>query len=436
MASNQPGVIEPYDVMQYEQSLTEFLTAYCSDEELQEYPLSNSLRATRDMINRFFRTGRFEFSRPVRNITVIGRTIDGIAGLEVVSPDRNTIKKGIEEVFAERLLKEENLWEVLYELEIAHVCKSNGFNTELIHEGADEGPDIFVNLDDQRIDIECKKRRTGNTGQDNESEVAESILNEISDRMEFDTDNESSPELSYYLEISSNEPLLETAIDQIVDEAINVLSNEKSESTITVAGTDYKISLEDHFYGEVDLDITTNDLDSMMEYLNERHIDMFLSPFDTNNFSPNMSASPRFYVTEDGSVMGKGIHVVNINSPTIDEEYHSRVIEGTIKKGLGDLSGREPSVLFVSIPAYELEDMTRYMIDGYQGDRLLQAERLDQMIEGKLKQSGSVNAIVLTATYFENQENKGQLSRGYKVFENADTRKELPSEFREFLRLS
>lgn len=328
------------------------------------------------------------------------------------------------------------MWEVLYELEIARICKDSGFETKLIHEGSDKGPDIFVDVDGQQIDIECKKRRTGNTDQDDESEAANSILDEISDRMEFETDEEGIPELSYYLKISSNEPILDTVIGQIVDEAINVLDNGESESTITVDGTDYVISLEDYFYGEVDLDITTEDLDSMVEYLNERHMDMFLSKFDTNDFSPNRSASPRFYVTEEGSVMGKGIHVISINSPSIDEEYHNRVVEGTIKRGLSDLSGREPSVLFVSMPAYELEDMTRYMIDGYQGDRLLQAERFEQMIEGKLKQSGSVNAIVLTATYFMNQENKGQLSRGYKIFENADPRKPLPSEFREFLRLS
>lgn len=54
MESDQPEIIEPSDVMQYERSLTEFLAAYCSDEELQEYPISDSLQATRDMINRFF----------------------------------------------------------------------------------------------------------------------------------------------------------------------------------------------------------------------------------------------------------------------------------------------------------------------------------------------------------------------------------------------
>lgn len=355
MASDQPGIIEPYDVMQYERSLTEFLAAYCSDEELQKYPISDSLQATRDMIDRFFRTGRLEFSRPVRNITIIGRTIDGIDELDVVSPNGNTIEKEIEDVFVERLLKEENLWEVLYELEIARICKYNGFDTELIHEGTDKGPDIFVNLGGQQIDIECKKRRTGNTGQNDESEAANSILDKISDRIEFDTDEEDIPELSYYLEISSNEPLLEVAIGQIIEEAINVLSNKKSESVITVDGIDYKISLIDHFHGEVDLDITRDDLYSAVNYLNERHMNMFLNKFDTDDISPNVAVSPHFYVTESGSVMGKGIHVVNVNSPTIDEEYHSRVVEGTIKKGLSDLSDREPSVLFVSIPAYELE---------------------------------------------------------------------------------
>lgn len=53
MASDQPGIIEPYDVMQYERSLTEFLAAYCSDEELQKYPISDSLQSGDGVCLRF-----------------------------------------------------------------------------------------------------------------------------------------------------------------------------------------------------------------------------------------------------------------------------------------------------------------------------------------------------------------------------------------------
>ncbi|WP_458190951.1 hypothetical protein [Haladaptatus sp. NG-WS-4] len=178
-----------------------------------------------------------------------------------------------------------------------------------------------------------------------------------------------------------------------------------------------------------------DDLNTFTKHPNERHISRFLSGFDTEDLNPGMYLEPRFMIDESKNIHGKGIQVINFNFPDIDEDYYSRVLEGVISRGRGDLSGRSPSALFVYIPSYEFIDMGRFMIDGYKEERLPQIERLEQRIRGQLNQSNSLNAIILNSTFVEFVGEDIQYSLGISSFNNEDPEEELPDEFSEHFQL-
>ncbi|WP_227380927.1 hypothetical protein [Haladaptatus halobius] len=427
--------IDVYKVMDYERELTEFLTSYAPEEEVRSYPIWKPLEETREMLDHYFRTETFEFTPGVRDVAYAGLLAQKGKDLEVVSPDGDKIDKEMSEVFAERMLKEENPWEALYEVEVAYQCENAGFNTKLINEGTTGGPDIYVEIDDTTIDIECKRRRAGNTGDPTYDEGFTTLKQKILDTINNGVDGGEIPELSFYLDLGGEEPLTEDIVDEVSEIAIDVLRNKQAEKEAVINGAIYTARLEDYFYGEKILEMDEDDLNTFTELPNERHISRFLSGFDTEDLDPGMYLEPRFMIDESKNVHGKGIQVINFNFPDIDEDYYSRVLEGVISRGRGDLSGRSPSALFVYIPSYEFIDMGRFVIDGYQEERIPQIERLEQRIRGQLNQSNSLNAIILNSTFVEFAGKGIQYSLGISSFNNEDPEKSLPDEFSEHFQL-
>ena len=432
---SEDAVFGPYDVMDYERELTDFLTSYRPEEELEPFPIWESLQSTRDMVDHFFKGRKFEFTRPVRDVSLFGKMAQNIKQIDTVGPDGSSLGKPTSEVFAERLLKEENPWEAVYELQIASYLTEGGFEVKLVEEGSIGGPDIYVHINGDRIDVECKRRRPGSIKTREDEANKEELQEKIFEKLDLGTGERGIPELSFYLEFTGDGPLVEDAVDVLANLAVEAIENKQRETEVEVADIQYRILLKDYFFGEKNLDITTEDLESMRENLNERHIDMFLSKFDARDLSPGMATRTPFYIDKKGSVFAKGIQVINHRFPNIDEEYYSRIIKGAISKGRSDLKDRSPSTLFVYLPAYEFEDMHRATIEGYEGNVLPQIERLEQMIEGQLKQSSSLNAIVLSTTYFEFKEGGAQFIDAYSTFGNLSPDVELPTEFKEYLHL-
>lgn len=429
------GVSGPYDVMDYERELTDFLTSYRSEDELRSYPVWESVESTRKMVNHFIKGGKFEFTAPVRHVLLFGLLARKVKEIDIVAPDESLLKKETDEAFAERLLKEENPWEAAYELQVASYLADGEFKVELVEEGTIGGPDIYVHIDGQRIDIECKRRRPGNVRPlENEGSKKE-LQDQIFDNLGLETGEEGVPELSFYLEFTGDGPLVENAVDPLATSALDAIENKKPETVVQVGDVRYRILLKDYFYGERELEITADDLDSMMENFSERHIDMFLSQFDEPDLSPGMESKTPFYIDESGAIFSKGIQVVNHRFPDIDQDYYSRVVEGAISRGRDALSDRAPSVLFVYLPAYEYEDMHRATVEEYSGDEIPQVERLEQMIEGQLEQSSSLNAIIINTTYFRFKEGGGQFMTGFRTFGNPGPEVELPTKFKEYIEL-
>ncbi|MFC6719998.1 hypothetical protein [Halobacteriaceae bacterium SHR40] len=154
--------IGPYDIMRLQSQLSDFFDPYVNKVNINN-SLLTQIEKTGEAIDRFFRDGVIDYTYPVMNVVIIGKAINSIEDLTVVKPDGSQWEKSIEEIYAKKLLTEENPWKTIYEIEVAQSCYSAGLNTKLVHEGQEAGPDVLVYCGDKRVDIECKRRDTYDT---------------------------------------------------------------------------------------------------------------------------------------------------------------------------------------------------------------------------------------------------------------------------------
>lgn len=171
--------IGPYDLIGYHNRLSEFFDPYAAEID-NNNSLLLQIEKAGEVINRFFREDVIDYTYPVRNTVIIGRAIQSINDIQVVKPDGEPWENSSEEIYAKKLLTEENPWKTVYELEVAQSCIDAGLDTNLIHEGEHAGPDILVNCNNERVDIECKRRDTYNSKRDYDyKEIREKILDRL-----------------------------------------------------------------------------------------------------------------------------------------------------------------------------------------------------------------------------------------------------------------
>lgn len=418
--------IDPYDIMRYERTVSEYLERG-SDSGVASSPFQAQLEHTRRVIGTYLTEGFLEYSYPVASIAIAGRALESARGLPVVTPTGEEIGEEGHEAFARRLLNEDNPWETLYEIEIAGECAASGLDTKLVHEGDATGPDVFVNVDSDRIDIECKRRRPHDPADELEGFYS-SVANRIEDNIELGDD-------SYFIELTSDGPLEERAVDSLVDLAIHVVREGAETDSVVVDDVEYRILLRDQFSGTKELDISNREfkrwLDISRTFPNLVHA--FLSPFEVGEMSPGLIARAEIKASDSGRIVSRNALVFDFNFPTIDSEYVNRIVDNTIKRGMSDLSGRSPAVLFVHLPAYDTADMERFLVKDGRGASVPQLARLKDRLEGKLKISSSVNAIALTTTHFLTKGNEAEIQRSGIVMENLASKDPLPDRFRRLL---
>jgi len=411
---------DAFTLMQHERSVTQFLKKFDNQSDISDSSLLNALGETRKMINRFFVSGSLEYTLPVRMIYIFGHILEKASSIEVIEPDGTSASKDTEEVFAERLLKENNPWEVLYELEIAELFGSKGVSTKLVDEGTIGGPDVIINLDGQEVSIECKRRKPMSMS-DGHTIDKNDIVDKITDKLDIGDD-------SFFIELTGDGPLIEESIDQIVDSAVEAVL-QKKDTRCTVEGINYRVLLKDYFTGTREIELDRDELEQLMQFINPDILQAFISPFDHLQMSPGMSIRTMFKFTHRDTTICKQARVFDFTFPNIAENHYKKVFNGTIKRGRDDLSGRSPSVLFVNLPAYEFEDMTRYSIKDHRGSTVSQFERLEQRIGGELNDSSSLNAIILSVSHFDTTPDDPEISHGYIINENYSPRVELSGEF-------
>lgn len=417
---------DPYDVMEYHDIVSQILKQHIDTENKNKY-LIRQLEEASHSINRFFREGTLDYTRSLVNIIILGAALDSIDEIPVVDPNGNILDSPASEIYGKRLLNEENPWEHVYELEVAQDCHSAGLDTKLVDEGQQTGPDVFVDCNGSRIYIECKRRRRYNPETDSGG-TYEIIRDQIDDLVSIDED-------SYFIELTSDGPLDEGAIDKLATQAADVIENQWSEKTTRIAGTEYKIVLRDYFHGEKESDMSKNDIEFWTKYnaISSHALQKFLSPFDSDQMSPGAKINMMIMFTSEGKAVCKNCSVIDFNFPTIDSKLYDRIINTTLRKGRQDLSGCSPGVLFIHLPAYETEDMQRYHVQEGDYDPTPQVQRLNQRITGELKDSSSLNAVVINITFFEAKGNDCQVMRGYKIFKNPSPKVSLPKEFDDYI---
>jgi len=410
--------------MQYRNRVLDFFEPYANEVDSNN-SIMTQIEEAGDIINRFFREDVIDYTIPVRNIVIIGKAIESIHEFPVVKPDGSHRKEPAEKIYSKKLLTEENPWKTIYELEVAQSCRSAGLDTKLVHEGQDSGPDILVYSGGERIDIECKRRDTYPS--DKEYDYEE-IRKEIINRVEVGED-------SFFIELTADGPLEEQAIQSVIDLAVKVIENRNSEMEYKINNIKYKVILKDYYEGERRMDISKQDVERWFEneIISPYTIQKFLSPFDQDKISHGSFVKTLFKFTKEGKTISKKGAVFDFNFPSIDDKYYNRIVNTTLSSGRKDLKNRSPAVLFLHLPAYETEDMVRYNVQEESYDPIPQIQRLEQRIEGELKQSSSVNAVVLNTSYFSTKGNNCHLERGFRVFQNPSPDDLLPKEFKRYL---
>ena len=289
---------DPYQVIQYHNTVTEFFDEYASEVSANN-ALPELLEKADDRIGDFFLTDSLDYTYPVMYTVVLGKAIQGLEDISIIAPDESAKKNSAEEIYAKRLLREENFWATLYEVEVANECYSAGFDTKLVEEGMQKGPDVYVYPDNSdRIDIECKHRQEHDTEDNYPYEIIkESVMEEIN------TD-----EISFCVEITSDRPLQSQAINDIIDLVIGVIRNEKSEDSAVINGVEYRVILHDYFTGIREVNMSKSDLERWMthEELSPQFIGE-LSPFDDCPMTPGSSSTGLLKATETGNIVRRGV---------------------------------------------------------------------------------------------------------------------------------
>ena len=280
---------------------------------------------------------------------------------------------------------------------------------------------MFIRLCGSSIPIECKHRRPVARSIDS-TDGRGGIAKRILDKIDIGDD-------SIFVELTGDGPLREDCTDQLVDIATDAIHSKTNMST-TIGGIEYEILIRDYYTGHRNRDLTKKELEQLFEFVNPNLIYAFISHFNTTQMSPGMYIQPVFKITHSGTVVCRNSIAFDLNVPAISENHYNRVFNGTIERGCSDLSGTSPSVLFVKIPAYEFEDMDRYIVEDHTGSRVSQLERLEQRIGGKLNNFSSINAVALSIAHFDSTTTDDpELSYGFLINENYTPRTQLPDEF-------
>lgn len=403
---------DAFDVMRYERTITELLGDPYTPEERGD--LDAILTTARDRIDRFLHTGQIEFDSQLRDFVSIAKAIESSKDLPIVTPEADKIDSPFEKVLGERILKESNIWEVLYELQTAAFLNERGFDPLLVHEGDMSGPDIYVPFEGHKISIECKRRRPAEL---RETGLSKRLVDRLEEEIEMGKE-------SYFVHFRGNQPLSEEAIEPIVNTTINIVRKKGSNEVVEIGEDQYTINLVDHFQGERVLQITQQEMEQMIEFLGPNLIKQLLAPFDSPDFSKGMRMTQEFEVSATG-ISVRRTHAYNLDFPKISPEHHESIMN-TISRGREALSGDPPAVLFVYLPADEIDAMGEFTITDNSGSTVSQLDRLKQRIEGQLHQSNTLNSVMTNTHYWNTEIGRMYLYDGVSIYNNPSPKIELP----------
>ncbi|MDS0298241.1 hypothetical protein NDI76_05760 [Halogeometricum sp. S1BR25-6] len=419
------GGFDPYDVMRFERDFSGLVEGIEERDELEGlHEMVDWLETIRNRINHYFKTGQMEFDSVVRDFVILGRAIQETIDIPIVTPSGEPVDESFSDIFGERIIQEENIWETVYELQTASFLKNRGLEPELIHEGEDSGPDISLGFEGTSISIECKRRRPSDAI---ESNFGKQISDRINEGIDVGED-------SFFVRLSGERPLTEEIVKPLAESAIQIVQKQGSRTTFEVEGAKYTVELVDYFTGEKEIALSIDELEQIMQFISPNSIKQLLVPFDYDRLSKGMEYTHMIKPSATKSTIKKA-HVIDYDFPTISKDHFSKVMN-IIEEGRSDLSGHSPSVLFVRLPADEVDSMGSYMIEDHRGNEVSQLERLEQRVHGQLKQSKSLNAIITESLYYETDIGTMSTYTGFSTHLNTNPGKAIPDEFFSMLETS
>lgn len=466
MGQSEMGAVElnEYDVMRYEQTLSDFLNEHIEfEDQLSEWrkglgrhgermslneapksemsianareahPLFSRIATTREETNRYFTTGDIRLILPVIDVINAGRAIEVFNDLGVIEADETG--PSISEEYVQRLLNKDETLDALFELEMASIFHRHGFNTNLVREGSVGGRDIVVKEDDTEISIECK-RKANQVPFDEKMEITgKTISDKVWNQIDIGKD-------SFALRISSDTPPEDQHIDQLADSIAELIRNRLDENFATVDGDTFHIELIDYYEGErvteyeSGIPKTSTEVDELRENVDPlEHLNHEIDPMDTEGHG-----DVQIFVNEMGQAVVMNAYVMEFDFPKYDEIKLNDWVMNTIRSASGQVSGFQPSVVFIDLPYIVIEQMLRRETESYHGGKVNLWERLvNEQIVGLLNKSSSLNAIVFSSHSEKRRENVVEMGRPiaagspiHSIF-NIDPEEELPSRVKEFI---
>lgn len=165
------------------------------------------------------------------------------------------------------------------------------------------------------------------------------------------------------------------------------------------------------------------------------------SPFDALDYNPQEDVVGFgkgdfcFKARESGEISVYNPFFVDFDLPN-KEIDRVKWVMNSVNEGAKDLSGNDPSLLYVHLPVSHINKMAEKSVIDHRGNEVTELERLQQRINGKLAQSRSINGIVLSGQERTPGGDVSNLARGFRAYPNFDPRTPLSEEMSGFVRLS
>lgn len=395
----------------------------------QTHPIIPKLYNAQQAVDNYFRSDSLRITNAVLEISRIGRVFSELSEIEFVRPDFSPVEGSMKEVWGERLWKESDYSDAVFELEMAAWFLREGFDTYLIDEGEQVGPDIIIKEAGSEVWVECKRKRE-KTEQEREFEKARAKLaDEVWDRVDLGDD-------SFAVDISMNSTMSMEHVDDLADEIAHLVERKKGKTTLELDGLEIRVTIEDYYEGGYTLE-DRGSLEEATEIFSESgdpldpfpHIDYKLP----NGLGDTAHSETLAEISRDQRPKLYNSIIYGFHSD-VDYEFYIDWIMNAIQSAREDLSGHSPAVGIIDVPADKLETLNEFTTVDHTGNKVTLSERLGQRIWGQLLDSSSLNGLIITYTTSQEKERYTDHSRPFSSYIKEDASPPLPIPIEELFR--
>lgn len=391
-----------------------------------EHPILVQIYNTRQAVWDFYSSGRLEFNDQVQDTITTGRALSQLQNTSIVTPDDEPVSNDLESVFGERLWKEDDYWDTVFELEIAATLERGDFNPHLVDEQNQTGPDVIVQDNGSDVWWECKRKRTKTKEEREQNWAIKEILDQLYAEADLDED-------SLALELRGVRFLTADDVDDVVEAALSLVRPQNLDS-VAIEGGELEIELVDYFSGMRETSITPEWAEAIGEQINLGHaVDLFGHlDYEIDTSRTYGHAEAQMKVSDDGVLSVVNAYMFGVDcSEEID--YVNWAME-PIKTARKKLTGHAPGVILVDIPTEKLNKMQEMETTDHKGNTVSLVKRLEQRIIGQLADSDTISAICITSR--ESNVESGSYHSGRRIWciENIDPGVELSDDLLKFLK--